>query len=113
LGYEFRANGELRGVPQGGSTYVWAAGQWADQPPTGIYYVRFTQESGRQPSSDYSDDMNVWHQLNQSRFLRWFAPQTQLGQDRGTVKVEIATDAQGTDVVATGYYAVRIEGDFA
>ena len=113
LGYEFRANGELRGVPQGGSTYVWAAGQWADQPPTGIYYVRFTQESGRQPSSDYSDNMNVWHQLNQSRYLRWFAPQSQLGQDRGTVKVEIATDAQGTDVVATGYYAVRIEGDFA
>ena len=112
LGFEFRSNGELRGVPQGGNTYIWSSGEWADQPPTGIYYVRFIPESGLRPNSDYSEPMNVWRQLNQSRYLRWFAPESQLGGDRGNVKVEIATDAQGTDIVATGYYAVRIEGDF-
>lgn len=113
LGFEFRSNGELRGVPQGGNSYIWAAGQWSNQPPTGIYYIRFTRNSGRNSASDYSDSLNVWHQLNQSRFIRWFAPQDQLGQDRGSVRVDIATDAQGTDIVATGYYGVRVEGDFA
>jgi hypothetical protein len=70
-------------------------------PPTGRFWIRFTVDSGDTP--DTGDSMSTWHTLaSTDRTFGYNRSGT--GQDRGVIKVEIATDSGGSSIVATGYY---------
>lgn len=72
----------------------------------GPYYVRGTLESGDTPNLPGSDQLGVWLKLENNvdnRFWGWQETGT-FGTTQGTVKIEIADDAVGTTILATGYY---------
>lgn len=118
VGFELRTNGELRMVPQGGSTYVNAPGEWCNQSPTGgPYYVRARgysvntggtlYTSGDSPSATYSDNLNQWLELNQTRTWIWDCAYQSF--EFGALEVQISDDAAGNNILATGFYGVEVE----
>lgn len=67
------------------------------------YYVRATLVAGSNPLM--SSGMDVWLSLvpeGANREWRWL--QSVEGEITGTIKLEIASDSDGNDVLATGYY---------
>ena len=72
----------------------------------GPYYIRATDHDGGDMPTD-GDALGVWHSLTNggsNRFFTWINPSTGFSFQSGTIKVEIATDALGANIVATGYY---------
>ena len=68
------------------------------------YWVRLTAAADDAPSGGSST--GTWHLLqngSSNHFFYWEATGP-IGTEAGTVKVEIATDALGASIVATGYY---------
>lgn len=81
--------------------------EWFGQPgetvhstPDQTYYIRATTESGDLP--DFGT-MNTWLALSSGRTWYWEATGT-FEVSIGTIKIEIASDSGGTNIVATGYY---------
>ncbi len=71
----------------------------------GTYYIRATLEADTAPNSTGSASLNTWIQIvNGGSNVIWGWQRGTLGTVTGTIKVEIATDSQGNDIVATGYY---------
>ena len=67
------------------------------------YYIRATLEVGIDP--DLSSGMDVWLSLvpeGSNRAWRWSRGTE--GTNAGTIKLEIASDSEGEDIVTTGYY---------
>jgi hypothetical protein len=81
--------------------------EWgSNQPtPTAGMYIRATPDSGNAPTVAASSAVNTWLALSGSR--SWIWEQDEPGTNAGVVKVEIAYDAAGANIAATGYY----EGD--
>ena len=67
------------------------------------YWIRATLESGSAPT--VSSGMDTWLTLapgGANRAWRW--SRSAQGTLTGVIKLEIATDSDGNDIVATGYY---------
>ena len=89
--------------------------QWVTSPPEwyaaqttpGVtYYGKATLDSG-DPAT--LNNLSSWVALNSTRTLEW--NQSGVGTLDGTYKIEIATDAAGNNIVATGYYRGLAEVD--
>lgn len=67
------------------------------------YYIRATLVADIDPN--LGSGMDVWLSLvpeGSNRAWRW--SRGTVGTNAGTIKLEIATDAEGEDIVTTGYY---------
>jgi len=104
---QFTAHDDLTFTPQYIS--VNTATDWVI--PIGFsitYYIRATLDSGDAPTS--GDLLGVWLSLAPGGANRvWTWLRVNLGNHTGVLKIEIATDSAGTDIVATGYYRAKPE----
>jgi len=96
----FGSNGT---VMRNGSPFN-AGVEWnsAQPTPAGSYWIRGTHVQGDNPSGGFS--LNTWHALTQDRQLTWASDG---GPSENWVRIEIATDSSGNNVVATGYYGAE------
>lgn len=74
----------------------------------GPYYIRATLHADAAP--DIGNALNVWWSLTKDSGSNvfWTWSRNQIGSNTGTLKLEIATDSQGNNIVATGYYKMTI-----
>jgi len=102
-GWSFQSSGDLTkasGAAYNQPEWYGSALDTTHQTPDQTYYIRATLDSGVAPSTGPA--LNTWLSLASSR--AWVWSQSGLGTTEGTLKIEIASDALGTDIVATGYY---------
>jgi hypothetical protein len=84
--------------------------EWHDgqDSPTGNYWIRGTDDGGSLVPDDGAA-LNTWHRiLGSGEATRVFtlAPGAAgPGVKSGQLKIDIATDSSGTNIVATGYYS--------
>lgn len=78
----------------------------------GTIYVRLTADSGVADASSHAIDGSTWHSLTEDSHNIWWR-ETHNGAVAETcvVKVEIATDSGGTNIVATGYYQSTVSAE--
>lgn len=103
-GWNFLTTGDLTRIASG----AWSQPEWFGQPgdtthqtPDATYYIRATNAAGDNP--DGGSALNTWLALSTLRQWYWQAGPGFV-TSAGTLKIEIATDVGGTDIVATGYY---------
>lgn len=103
-GWSFLSTGDLTKV----SGSAWAQPEWYGEEgetthltPDQTYYIRATLDADDTPTT--GPTLGTWHSLATTRTWTW--TQTGgLGSYRGTLKIEISSDASGTPIVDTGYY---------
>lgn len=103
-GWSFLVSGDLTKISGGAySKPEWfgIAGQTTHETPDQTYYIRATLDAGNAP--DNGATLNVWHSLASARFWSWQCGPG-FASNAGTLKIEIARDSGGTDIVDTGYY---------
>jgi hypothetical protein len=110
-GWRFQSSGDLARYDFGiynKPEWYGRVGSTTHQTPPTTYYLRATLDSGDSPSLG---TLNTWQALSSSRTYAWEAGP---GFDVaiGTIKVEIATDSGGTNIVATGYYRGSASSEF-
>lgn len=107
-GWRFGSDGTVdKYTEDGGYVQFAAATEWV-QPNThqnGPYWIRATLDTGDADNWVSSDATGSWLALTSDREWRWTVS---LGDREGTYKIEIATDATGTRIVATGYYGGEV-----
>lgn len=120
MGFEFQTNGVLytyeltNGPPAGlASVQPYITGEWCNVTPTTTYYIRAAVVAtigGRTPN--YGDSLNTWLALSSDR--GWYHQSTTeygvYGYTDYTLKVEIASDSGGSNILDTGYYTFAWEG---
>jgi hypothetical protein len=110
-GFSFSSNGNIYKysaltTPE---TNIFSSSEWCNAVPSVTYYIRATHSpipfSSTQVVPNSGDALNVWHSLATTRRFSWS------GADSGgpvqrdiMIKVEIAADAAGSNIIATGYY---------
>ncbi len=102
-GWRFYNNGEVWKVET--TTTQFRDGiEWSSEQPTVTVdaWIRATYYSGDSPNS--GDTLNTWHKVGNGSNRAWLWSVTGAGSEVGVIKVEIATDSGGSDIVATGYY---------
>ncbi len=109
--WEFRANGEVWKDEGGTATQDNAGTTWytgGGSPPTSTYWIRFTKPVTLDDDPDSGDALNTWHELGTVTRLFGYN-RSAAGGESGKIKVEIATDSTGTNIVATGYYDGEVD----
>lgn len=104
--WEFRADGTVWQDKANSASSQYAAGvSWnSGQPsPDRDYWIRFTANAGDAPDV-ISHTIGTWAQLNTTRWVGWEVIGLGFQISSGSVKVDIATDSGGSNIVATGYY---------
>ena len=103
----FETDGEVQVLRLIESDFQYATGvQWSDWQPTPgqDYWIRATNNAGSNPTG--GSGLGTWLKVagsgSSNRSWVWF--RATVGTTTGSIKVEIATDSGGTDIVATGYY---------
>jgi hypothetical protein len=95
---------------------IYSMSEWCNTTPGTTYYIRITQEiipfNVTQVAPNAGSTLGVWHALTTTRSVRWSGTDNfgAYGERKINVKVEIATDSGGTNIVATGYYQNVWEG---
>ena len=110
-GWTFSLSGDLTkysGSPYNGSEWFGVSGQSTHSTPTQTYYIRATYESGN--FADFGSYL-MWQPLTSTRTWYWEAGPG-FDVNVGTMKIEIATDSGGTNIVATGYYRGNASSEF-
>ena len=90
------------GVNQGDALQSWLVGGAASS-----FYIRCTLNSGT--LDDDNSGTGTWLQLNTSR--AWSIIRTTQGIDTAQIKLEIADDASGTNILTSAIYNLRAERD--
>lgn len=106
-GWQFLATGDC--VKYSGTAHN--KPEWYGNPsrtthstPDATYYIRATDDgSGDDVPPDSGPALNTWWSLASSRTWYWEAGPG-FDESDGQIKVEIATDSGGTNIIATGYY---------
>ena len=85
-------------------------GFWNNKDSATTYYIRATNFSGI--NADDSFAYNTWHALSTNVTFYHIETRdpTTYGTIEGVIKVDIATDAAGTNIIATGYYKIVFNG---
>lgn len=117
MGWEFDANGNIYKYEdpnnQGGSgRYLFSSTKWCNVTPSTTYYIRVSNYAGNNLSVIDSATLNSWLSLATTRKF-WYRDSRDLllyGSEDGTMKVEIASDAAGSNILATGYYQCEWTG---
>ena len=103
--WTFNTDGTVDKHDSDTTTQFAAATQWIiPNNPSATYYIRATNNSGSNPTSGPA--LSTWHALTSVRTWTW--SRSTNGNTTGSLKIEIATDAAGTDIVATGYYGGNV-----
>jgi hypothetical protein len=110
-GWKFDTDGNVYtydgGGNIGGNGYtLHSTSTWNNITPSTTYYIRIDHVANLPISSADSDTENVWLALTTDRKFWWrdTTDPTVYGDRHGTVKVEISTTSNGSNIVATGYY---------
>lgn len=115
-GFVFKTDGNIfRQQATTGSGTLFSSLNWNNTTPSTTYYIRFTNDStglGNQVTPNNGDALNTWHALSSNRSFSFSdnAPFGSYGWIFIQCKVEIASDAAGTNILATGYYQAEWEG---
>lgn len=102
----FEADGDIFRYKLAGSDAK--VGEWSSLAPTpgSGYYIKATQTGvttpGSAPNAAGSASMDTWLALSSDRYWGW--SRTSVGSTQGEIRVDIATDSGGSNIVATGYY---------
>ena len=112
--WEFRTNGQLWAERSQAADIQYLSGiQWCNQTPVGDYWIKATQSGLIAPGQapNIGDTLDTWHRLD--GFFRSWGWQVQGGFEfrEGYVRVDIATDAAGTNIIATGYYGGNVDSE--
>ncbi len=110
-GWKFDADGNVYtydggGNIGGGGYSLHSTSTWNNITPSTTYYIRIDHVANLPISGADSDTENVWLALTTDRKFWWrdTTPSSGYGDRHGTVKVEISTTSNGSNIVATGYY---------
>jgi hypothetical protein len=112
--WEFRADGTVYKREGFTPTYTQdTVGTWwngGGSPPTASYWIRWTYATTLEDPISFGDAVATWHELGTVK--RWFGERrTSTGDEVSNMKVEIATDSTGSNIVATGYYETWCDVD--
>lgn len=116
MGWRFNVSGAVEDYDNDRATQYQAAGHipWARTGYVGTYYIRATDVSSGNDHTwtNSPNSLGTWWQLNSSRsffFEDNDLPASYVGRFV-KLKIEIATDSIGSNIVATGYYQNAYEG---
>jgi hypothetical protein len=84
-------------------------GNWCNVTPSQTYYIRCTQISTTAPGTGSAGDaqpLNTWLALSSGRSFMVIdtTPTLDYATEHTVVKIEIASDSGGSNILATGYY---------
>ena len=106
--WEFRTNGTVWSKGDSGTVQFQDSIEWTDEQdtPTVDIWIRSTANAGAAHTTGPTN--GIWNVLQGSGEAnqRWTWTETTDGEatTQGSVKIEIATDSGGSNIVATGYY---------
>lgn len=105
-GWRFNNDGTID-IHEGVGTYTFSA-NWHDSPSQD-YWIRTTLNNGTVNNSGISTGswLKLYGTGSADRETTWLRTTTGF-YTNDSLKVEIATDASGVDIVATGYYGISI-----
>jgi hypothetical protein len=120
MGWVFDADGNIYKYESiynvgGQGKYLYSSTQWNNITPSTTYYIKFSNHAGNtmstSPSSDTSG-VGIWMSLATDKkfYFRDSRSINSYADEEGTVKVEISTTSNGSNIVATGYYQCRWSG---
>lgn len=99
---------------QGGQGYtLHDTTTWDNITPSTTYYIRASNFGGSfNLSTSDSSSINTWNALTSNNTFRYRDSRNVLtyADEDGVMKIEISTTSNGSNIVATGYYAVRWAG---
>ncbi len=118
MGWTFGSNGNIYKYEsiynQGGSgTYLHSSTQWNNITPSQTYYIKVTNSGGtKNVSTPDSDAINSWIALTSDREYRVRDARdiTTYADENMIIKVEIASDSGGSNILDTGYYECEYNG---
>jgi len=107
--WTFNVDGTIdRDITAGESQWVTSPAEWnlGQVNPARDFWLRFTTQSGDDPTSSTGTLGVTWNPLSGAGEaeckVSW--SQTEVGELDGVMKVEIALDDAGVTIIATGYY---------
>lgn len=112
IGWGFYANGNVYKMGSANlqvvkTTALYSSTQWCNVTPSTTYYIRVSNfAGGNNIDTSISASLNTWLALTTNRLFKYTDSRniTTYADEDGVIKVEIATDAAGSNIVATGYY---------
>jgi len=117
MGWTFDSNGNIYKYENiynvsGAGTYLYSTSTWVNTTPSTTYYIRVSNFAGNNLSTGDSATLNSWIALTTTRTFRYRDARdiSSYGNESGTMKVEIASDSGGSNILATGYYQCEWEG---
>lgn len=115
VGLTFVTDGSITEASGSGGNGNTSYGNWCNVTPSQTYYIRCTQISTSDPGAGSAGDaqpLNTWLALSSGRsFMVIDTTETLTYGTRNTVvKIEIASDSGGSNILATGYYRYEWDG---
>ena len=119
LGWRFQSSGTISDYNNDRSPTDVTSGHtpWVNQsPPTGSYWIRASIQSQSDPSSQSfassPSALNTWQATTATRTFLFTDNRAAASYATANVvlKIEIATDSGGSNIVATGYYENNYDG---
>lgn len=122
-GFKFTSTGNIERTTYptfiGGTEVTHSITEWCNITPSSTRYIRFTDDtsatmggSATRVTANTGDALNTWHSLAADREFRWASQEVDgsYGARFTQCKVEIASDAAGSNILATGYYNTAWNG---
>lgn len=115
VGQTFVTDGSITEASGTGGNSNTLFGNWCNVTPSQTYYIRCTQISTSDPGVGSAGDaqpLNTWLALSSSRSFMVIdtTPTLTYGTRNTVVKIEIASDSGGSNILATGYYKYEWDG---
>lgn len=118
MGWRFGSDGNIYKYESiynvgGGGLYLYSSTQWNNITPSTTYYIRVTNFGGtKNLSVSDSDTLNSWIALSSNRDFRVRDSRdvTSYADENMVMKVEIASDSGGSNILDTGYYECYYSG---
>jgi hypothetical protein len=118
MGWRFGSDGNIYKYEDvnnigGSGMYLYSSTQWNNITPSTTYYIRVTNFGGTvNLSVSDSDTINSWITLSSNRDFRIRDSRnvSSYADEDMVMKVEIASDSGGSNILATGYYSCSYSG---
>jgi hypothetical protein len=118
MGWRFGSDGNVYKYESiynvgGNGLYLYSSSTWNNITPSQTYYIRVTNFGGtKNLSTPDSDTLNSWIALSSNRDFRIRDSRDLLSyaDENMVMKVEIASDSGGSNILDTGYYECEYSG---